>query len=91
MWCAIISQTDSEFGIALYDNCSDNGLSMLIDTLIRPYKHRVTLIKGRVRAPQTECLFKTVRNTIANPSATVLWLDEGETLVGRDTITNLRK
>ena len=90
MWCSLMSQTDTEFGIVLYDDCSDNGLPLLIDSLIKPYKDRVTFIKSRTRSSRTESVFKSVRNIVGNPESIIVMLDGDDALIGKNVIADLR-
>lgn len=90
MWCSLMSQTDKEFGIVLYDDCSDNGLPLLIDSLIKPYRDRVTFIKSRARSTRTENVFKSIKITVGNPDSIIVMLDGDDALIGKNVIANLR-
>ncbi len=91
MWCSLMSQTDTQFGIVLYDDCSDNGLPLLIDSLIKPYRDRVTFIKSRTRSARTENVFKSIKITVGNPDSIIVMLDGDDALIGKTVIANLRK
>ncbi len=88
-WSSLISQTDQSFGILLYDDNSDNGLPLFIDSLIKDYRHRVTFVKGRSRATRMENEFRCIHNYMGNQESVVVLADGDDALIGSDVISEL--
>ena len=88
-WASLISQTDQSFGILLYDDNSDNGLPLFIDSLIKDYRHRVTFVKGRSRATRMENEFRCIHNYMGNQESVVVLVDGDDALIGNNVIREL--
>lgn len=88
-WASLISQTDQSFGILLYDDNSDNGLPLFIDSLIKDYRHRVTFVKGRSRATRMENEFHCIHNYMGNQESVAVLVDGDDALIGNDVISDL--
>ena len=88
-WASLISQTDQSFGILLYDDNSDNGLPLFIDSLIKDYRHRVTFVKGRSRATRMENEYRCIHSIMGNQESVVVLVDGDDALIGNDVIREL--
>lgn len=88
-WASLISQTDQSFGILLYDDNSDNGLPIFIDSLIKDYRHRVTFVKGRSKSTRMENEFHCIHNYMGNQESIVVLVDGDDALIGNDVIREL--
>ena len=89
MWYSLISQKHPNFGIILLDDNSDNGLPYFIDTLIKPYKDRVTLIKKRTRSKRIENVYNAIHFYISNPESVVVMLDGDDALIGNEVLNSI--
>lgn len=88
-WSSLISQTDKDFGIILYDDASDNGLPIFIDSLIHGYENRITFIKGRTRATRMENEYKCIHNYMSNQQSVVVLVDGDDALIGSNVIQQI--
>lgn len=91
MWQSLMNQTYQNFGIILYDDCSDNGIQFLIDSIIEPCKSRVTFIKGRYRNPRISNIYKCIHNFISNPQSIIVMLDGDDALIGKTVLKNVEE
>lgn len=89
MWCSLMSQEFQDFGVILVDDCSDNGLPCLIDSLIRPYADRITFIKNRSASGRLESEFIAIRYFVGNPDAVIVMLDGDDALIGKGTLADV--
>lgn len=88
-WASVISQTDKNFGIILYDDASDNGLPQFIDSLVKGYENRVTFIKGRHRATRMENTYTCIHNYMSNQQSVVVLVDGDDALIGKEVIKQI--
>ena len=88
-WHSLISQENCDFGIILLDDHSDNGLPFLIDSLIKPFKEKVTFIKKRNKSKRIENVHHAIHNYISNPDTIVIMLDGDDALIGQNVISNI--
>lgn len=88
-WASLISQTDQSFGILLYDDNSDNGLPLFIDSLIKDYRHRVTFVKGRSRTTRMENEYRCIHSIMGNQESIAVLVDGDDALIGSHIIENL--
>ncbi|MBQ0089322.1 MAG: glycosyltransferase [Prevotellaceae bacterium] len=88
-WASLMSQTDKEFGIILYDDLSDNGLPLFIDSLIKGYEDRVTFVKGRYRATRMENEYTCIHNYMSNQQSAIVLIDGDDALIGCDVIKEI--
>lgn len=91
MWASLMSQSFQDFGVILYDDCSDNGLPSYIEQLIEPYKDRVTFIKGRTKQEKILSEYLMIHNFIDNPQSVIVCLDADDALIGKDALLNVWK
>lgn len=89
MWCSLMSQDFQDFGIILVDDCSDNGLPVLIENLIKPYANRTTFIRQRSVEARLEGEFIAIRYFISNPYAIVVMLDGDDALIGANVLRDV--
>ena len=89
-WMSVISQTDKEFGILLFDDASDNGLQFFIDGLIKGYEDRVTFIKSRSRATRMENVYTSIHHYMSNQQSVILMVDGDDALIGSDVVRQVR-
>lgn len=89
MWHSLISQSLKDFGIILYDDNSDNGLPYFIDSLIAPYRDRVTFIKSRYRAERMENMYRSIHYYMQNPESIVVCLDGDDAFIGNSVLEDI--
>lgn len=90
-WCSLISQSLRDYGIILYDDCSDNGLPFYIDKIVAPYKDRVTLIKGRHREAKIASVYRCIHKFCNNPESIIVMVDGDDALIGKDLLLDIWK
>lgn len=90
-WYSLMSQKFQEFGILLYDDHSDNGIPLLVEKLIAPYKGRVTFIKGRTCIPKLKCEYIALHNYCANPNSIIVSVDADDALIGDNVLYDVYK
>lgn len=88
-WYSLIAQKNVDFGIILLDDNSDNGLPFFIDSLIEPFKNKVTFIKKRHRSPRIENVYYAIHYYISNPDSVVIMLDGDDALIGNNVLSNI--
>lgn len=91
MWASLISQTNQDFGILLYDDCSDNGLPIFIDSLIRNYRNRVTFVKGRHHVTRMENVYHCIHDFMSNQQSIVVMLDGDDAFIGNGFVEELSR
>ncbi|WP_298366421.1 glycosyltransferase [uncultured Lutibacter sp.] len=89
MWYSLMSQSYNDFGLILLDDNSDNGLPYLIDSLIKPYKERITFIKKRTKSTRLENVYRSIHYYMDNPESIIVMLDGDDALIGNETLQNL--
>lgn len=89
MWCSLMAQHSTDFGIILLDDNSDNGLPFFIDTLIKPHLNKVTFIKKRNRSTRMENVYTAIHNYVSNPDSIIVMLDGDDALIGNSVITTI--
>lgn len=89
MWCSLMAQNTSDFGIILLDDNSDNGLPYFIDSLIKPYLHKVTFIKKRNRSTRMENVYTAIHYYVSNPDSIIVMLDGDDALIGNKVLTTI--
>lgn len=89
MWASLMSQSFQDFGIILMDNRSTNGAQHLMDALVRPVAHRVTLVKCRHKNRQAQNIHKAINQFMADPQTIVVLLNGEDALIGQDALSNI--
>lgn len=90
-WCSLMSQTFQNFGVILYDDCSDNGLQYFIDKLIIPFKNKITFIKGRHKDERMANEYRCIHYYCGNPQSIIVMVDGDDALIGNKTLANVYK
>lgn len=90
-WCSLMSQTFQDFGIILYDDCSDNGLPFFVEKLIKPYKDRVTFVCSKSYLPKIQCEYQAIHNFCDNKDSIIVMLDGDDALIGKDVLFDAYK
>lgn len=88
-WCSLMSQSFQDFGVILYDDCSDNGSQFFIDKLISPYSHKVTLVKGRNRNERITNEYLCIHNFCDNPQSVIVMVDGDDAIIGNDALLSI--
>ncbi|MBO4587816.1 MAG: glycosyltransferase [Bacteroidales bacterium] len=89
-WTSVISQTDEEFGILLFDDASDNGLPFFIENIIKGYENRVTYIKSRVKSTRMENVYTCIHKYMSNQQSVILMVDGDDALIGNTVVRQLK-
>jgi len=89
MWCSLMAQNTTDFGIILLDDNSDNGLPYFIDSLIKPHLQKVTFIKKRNRSTRMENVYTAIHYYVSNPDSIIVMLDGDDALIGNSVLTTL--
>ena len=82
MFASLLSQDDDRWGMVLIDDASDNGLSLFIEYLTKPFKDKVTLIRNRVRGGGLYNHYKAIHYFVKNPNTVIITLDGDDALLG---------
>ena len=67
-WVSLRNQSYKDFGLVLYDDFSDNGVSIFIEHIIKPYKNKITYIRARSFLPKLQCEYIIVHNICIDPN-----------------------
>ncbi|WP_051267617.1 radical SAM protein, partial [Treponema pedis] len=84
-------QEFKDFGIIIYDNCSNNGISILIEKLIRSLKDKITYIRGRNILPKIQCEYLIINNYCNNPESIIVSIDADDALIGKTVLYDIYK
>lgn len=90
-WVALMSQSYKDFGLILYDDCSNNGISLFIKRMIEPFKDHVTYIIGRTHLPKIQCEYIAIHNFCENPETIIVSADTDDALIGNDVLFEVYK
>lgn len=92
-WNSIISQEYDDFGWIIIDDVSENGIGILIDSLISMFgvKDRVIFIKNRFRQGIAANTYKAIHYFINNPNSVVVIVDGDDALIGNDVLRHLHR
>ena len=88
-WASLVSQSFQDFGVILYDDSSDNGLQLFIDHVIKPWRKRVTFIKGRCRQAKIANVYQSLHLFIDNQHSIIVMADADDALIGSDVLSDL--
>ena len=88
-WCSLMSQTYQEFGLILYDDCSDNGLSLFIQHLILPYKDRITFISAKYHDTRIANVYRAIHYYCNNPDSIIVMVDGDDAFIGKNVLSDL--
>ena len=85
-WLSIMSQNLEEIGIIIYDNCSDNGISVLIEKIVKPYKDKITYIRGRNILPKIQCEHIAIKQFCENQQSIIICIDGKNAFIGNNVL-----
>lgn len=85
-WCSLMSQSYQQFGVILYDDCSDNGLPLFIHKLIQPYKSRITFVSAKSRDRRIANVYRSIHYYCNNPESIIVMVDADDALIGKDVL-----
>ncbi len=88
-WCSLMSQSFQDFGVVLFDDCSDNGLPMLIRTLIREVEDRVTFVSCKTNFTKMQCIYQAIHYFCNNDDSVIAIVDGDDALIGKDALRDL--
>jgi hypothetical protein len=88
-WCSLMSQKFQDFGVILYDDCSDNGIQLFIEKLMLPYSHKVTFVKGRNRNERMANEYLCIRDFCDNPQSVIVMVDGDDAIVGNEALLSI--
>ena len=89
MWCSLMAQDTTDFGIILLDDNSDNGLPYFIETLVKPLLNKVTFIRKRNRSTRMENVHTAIHYYVSNPDSIIVMLDGDDALIGNSLLTTI--
>ena len=82
MFASLISQRDERWGMVLIDDASDNGLSLFIEYITRPFRDKLTIVRNRVRGGGLYNHYKAIHYFVKNPDAVIITVDGDDALLG---------
>lgn len=82
MLASLLSQRDKRWGMVLIDDASDNGLSLFIEFITKPFRDRITLIRNRVRGGGLYNHYKAIHYFVKNSDSVIITLDGDDALLG---------
>ena len=88
-WNSLMSQSYQQFGVVLYDDCSDNGLPDLIIRLIQPYKDRVTFISAKHKDARIANIYRAIHDYCNNPESIIVMMGGDDVLIGNDALEDI--
>ena len=91
-WNSITSQKHENFGWIIIDDASDNGIHILIESLIKesPLKNRITFVKNRFQKGIAANTYKAIHYFIDNPETVVVIVDGDDALIGNNVLRKLK-
>jgi hypothetical protein len=84
-------QDDQNFGIVLFDDASENGTTVVLPHLLKPFAGRYTLVCRSRHHGYIPNMLTACRDSIVSPDALMVILDLDDALLHRSVITLLRK
>lgn len=89
MFASALSQTDERWGMVLIDDASDNGLSLFIEYITKPFRDKITLIRNRVRGGGLYNHHKAIHYFVKSPNSVIITLDGDDALLGDKVLANI--
>lgn len=89
MFASVLAQSDDRWGMVLIDDASDNGLSLFIEYVIKPFSDRITLIRNRVRGGGLYNHHKAIHYFVRNPETVIITLDGDDALLGNNVLETI--
>ena len=90
-WFSLISQTYTDFGIILYDDNSDNGISTLIEHTIKSHKNKVTFIRNRNTQNKIKNIYLALSKYCSNEDSIIVCVDTDDALIGKHVLEDVYK
>ncbi len=82
MFASLLAQCDERWGMVLIDDASDNGLSLFIEYVTKPFRDRITLIRNRVRGGGLYNHHKAIHYFVEKNDTVIITLDGDDALLG---------
>jgi hypothetical protein len=82
MFCSIVSQINTDWGMIIIDDVSDNGLPVFIDNLIQTYSEKITFIKNRVRQGEMASIYKAIHYFVSNQESMIALVYGNDAVIG---------
>lgn len=91
MLASLLSQKMDSWGLILIDDSSDNGLSLFIEFITKPFNDRITYIKNRKRCGGLSNHYKAIHYFIKNQNTVIITLDGDDALIGNNVLYMIAK
>lgn len=88
---SLLNQRFKGYGLVLYDDASDNGVSWFIEKAIKPYRNKITYIKGRNHLAKAQCEYLVIHNICTNPESIIVCADTDDALIGKEALFDVYK
>ena len=88
-WYSLINQTHQDWGLILIDDASENGISLFIKSLIKPYQDKITFIQNHFRVGVAQNTYKAIHYFMQNTESIVCILDVDDALIGKNSLKNI--
>lgn len=88
-WYSIMSQSFQDFGVILYDDCSDNGLPLFIKSLIQPYQNRISFVSAKFRDKRIANVYRAIHYFCDNPDSIIVMVDGDDALIGKGVLADV--
>lgn len=89
MFASLLAQDKEQWGLVLIDDASDNGLSLFIEYITKPFQDRVTFVRNRIRGGGLYNHYKAIHYFVKNPDAVIITLDGDDALLGNRVLSQL--
>jgi len=92
-WNSVVSQSYKDFGWIIIDDASENGIDILINSLIEKYnrKDKITFIKNKVRQGYLANTYKAIHYFCNNPQSIITIIDGDDAIIGNNVLENILK
>jgi len=87
MFASLLAQRDKRWGMVLIDDASDNGLSIFIEYITKPFRDRITLIRNRVRGGGLYNHHKAIHYFVKKSDTVIITLDGDDALLGDNVLS----
>lgn len=90
-WNSLTSQTSTDWGAVIVNDCSDNLLDECIRELIRPWKDRTVYINNPERKYILFNIVRSIKKFCKNPESVIITLDMDDALLSKDFVSCIYK
>ena len=90
-WCSLMSQSFKDFGIILYDDCSDNGLQFFVEKIIKPHTDKITFISSKTQMNKIQCVHQAIHYYCNNQNSIIVMVDGDDALIGSHVLEDIYK